>query len=416
MNVKKTVWIINQYASLPSTGIGGRHRDLARELAKLGYEVTVVSSRWSHLTRDPDAAATAAEEETFEGFRFVRLPAQRYQHAHDKRRILNWFVFAWQVGQLHKRLTEKPDVVVYSSPSLIGYLGAKRLALRTGAKLVFEVRDIWPLTFQEVGGYSDRHPFIRFLQWVEDYAYRTADHATSNLQGAGEHMLARGLPADCFTWIANGFALDEVNDAEPLPASVAKDIPAEGFRICYAGTMGSANALESLVEAAKLLSEGRSNIYFVLVGQGRSKSALMARAKELGLANIVFLDAVPKKQVQSVLDQCDACFIGWKDSSLYDHGIAANKLFDYLYAGKPILHAYSGRFDPVARYGAGVTVPAENPDAIAKAAIQLRNMTEADRRLMGKKGHQAAITKHEYAVLAQKYDKLFEQLLKDRCQ
>jgi len=303
--------------------------------------------------------------------------------------------------------------VVYSSPSLIGYLGAKRLARSTGAKLVFEVRDIWPLTFQEVGGYSNNHPFIRFLQWVEDYAYKTADHATSNLQGAVEHMLARGLPKNRFTWIANGFAFDEVSDAEALPASVADYISAHGFRICYAGTMGSANALESLVEAAKLVAEERSDICFVLVGEGRSKSVLMANAKELGLSNVIFLDAVPKKQVQSVLAQCDACFLGWKDSSLYNYGIAANKLFDYLYAGKPILHAYSGRFDPVARYGAGITVPAENPGAIAKAAIQLKEMTEIELKSMGANGHQAAMSQHEYAVLAQKYDSLFKQLLNE---
>jgi glycosyltransferase involved in cell wall biosynthesis len=412
--MSKAVWIINQYASLPSTGIGGRHRDLARELAKQGYDVTVVSSRWTHLVRDPKAAAVAPAQEIFEGFRFVRLPSRRYKHAHDKRRIVNWFVFAWQVACLRNRLKQKPDVVLYSSPSLVGYIGARWLAWRNGAKLVFEVRDIWPLTFQEVGGYSSRHPFIWFLQWLEDYAYKTADHATSNLQGAEEHMLARGLPADHFTWIANGFALDEVSDAELLPAFVVESIPAEGFRICYAGTMGSANALDSLIDAARLLSKWCSDIYFVLVGQGRDKVTLVARAKELGLSNIVFLDAVPKRQVQSVLDQCDACFIGWKDSSLYNHGIAANKLFDYLYAGKPILHSYSGRFDPVVRYGAGITVPAENSNAIAKAAVQLRDMSEADRRSMGEKGHQAAMAEHEYAVLAKKYDNIFRQLLKDK--
>jgi glycosyltransferase involved in cell wall biosynthesis len=414
--MSKKVWIINQYGSLPSTGIGGRHRDLARELAKLGYDVIIVSSRWTHLVRDPDAAATAPANEGFEGFRFVRLPSRRYKHAHDKLRIVNWFVFAWHVARLRNRLKDKPDVILYSSPSLVGYIGARWLAWRSDAKLVFEVRDIWPLTFQEVGGYSSRHPFIRFLQWLEDYAYRTADHATSNLQGAGEHMLKRGLPADRFTWIANGFAVDEVRDAEPLPASVVESIPAEGFKICYAGTMGSANALEPLIEAARQLSERRSDIYFILVGQGRNKASLLERARALGLSNIVFLDAVPKRQVQSVINQCDACFIGWKDSSLYNYGIAANKLFDYLYAGKPILHSYSGKFDPIFRYGAGVTVPAENSSSIAMAALQLRNMSEADRKSMGEKGHQAAMAEHEYAVLARKYDSLFEQLTEDRGQ
>lgn len=411
----KNIWVINQYASLPSTGIGGRHRDLARELAKLGHSVTLVSSRWTHLIVAPDAASAAPEQEMFEGFRFIRLPSRQYAHAHDKRRILNWFIFAWQVGRLEKRLGEKPDVLVYSSPSLVGYLGAKWLAKRTRAKLVFEVRDIWPLTFQDVGGISKRHPFIRFLQWIEKFAYRTADHAVSNLQGAGEHMKEHGLPVDRFTWIPNGFYLEEVCNPEPLPDSIIERIPLKGLRVCYAGTMGAANALESLIEAAKLLRD-EPGIHFILVGRGRSKAALEARANELKLTNLVFLDAVPKNQVQSVLAQCDACFIAWKNSSLYNHGIAANKIFDYLYSGKPILHAYSGQFDPVAEYGAGLTVPAENAQSIANAAIELRDMDDEARLLMGQKGYQAAMERHEYAVLAQKYEALVEQLLSDRTQ
>lgn len=409
--MKNKVLIVNQYASLPATGAGGRHRDLSRELSKLGYDVTLVSSRWTHLVRDPNAAESASEDEVFEGFRFLRLPSCRYRHAHDKRRIWNWFVFAVQLSRLCTRLDHKPNVVVYSSPSLVGYLGAHRLARRCGAKLVFEVRDIWPLTFQEVGGYSKRHPFIRFLQWVEDFAYRTADHATSNLRGAGEHMYERGLPINRFSWIPNGFSLKDVSEVKSLPDKVKRLIPGEGFRICYAGTMGSANALESLLEAAKLLSDKRANIHFVLLGKGRSKSELEERTKELGITNVTFVDSVAKTQVQSVLKECDACFIGWKDSSLYDHGIAANKLFDYLYSGKPILHAFSGRYDPVASYEAGITVPAEHPEAIAEGAVRLSKMSEGERQAMGGKGRQAAMANHEYAVLAKKYDELFKKLL-----
>ncbi|MHA7808489.1 MAG: glycosyltransferase family 4 protein [Marinobacter adhaerens] len=416
MDRRVCVWIINQYASLPTSGIGGRHCELSRELGKLGYEVSLITSRWTHLVRDTERAESAPESEVFEGFRFLRLPSSRYEHAHDKRRIWNWFVFGLQVRKLDKWLGQQPDIIVYSSPSLIGYLGAYRLARRFGAKLIFEVRDIWPLTFQEVGGYSCKHPFIRLLQWIEDFAYRTADHATSNLEGAAEHMRERGLSVGRFSWIPNGFSLSELSGSKRLPEEVEIQLSTQAFRICYAGTMGTANALESLVEAAKLLSDQGAAIQFVLVGEGRSKSDLEARAKELGLSNITFLDAVAKTQVQSVIEKCDACFIGWKDSSLYSHGIAANKLFDYLYSGKPILHAFSGNFDPVAGYDAGITVPAENPEAIAEGVLQLSNMSDEARQAMGERGRKAVLANHEYAVVAKKYDRLFRSLLSSRGQ
>lgn len=406
----RTVWIINQYASLPSTGFGGRHHNLSRELAKLGYDVTLISSRWTHLVRDSVAAESAPELEVFDGFQFLRLPSSYYNNAHDKRRIKNWFVFGFQVCRLDKRLEQRPDIIVYSSPSLIGYLGAYRLARRCDAKLIFEVRDIWPLTFREVGGYSRYNPFILFLQWIEDFAYKTADHVTSNLQGALMHMKERKLPGDHFTWIPNGFSLTESNGTNTLPKDVVDRIPREGFRICYVGTLGSANSLESLIDAARLLSDQGADIYFVLIGAGRSKPALEILVNELNLNNVSFLDPVPKDQVQLLLGKFDACFIGWRNSNLYQHGIAANKIFDYLCSGKPILHAFSGEFDPIASYGAGVTVPAENPEAIAQGALQLRNTPEEDLIIMGEKGRQAALYNHEYTVLAKKYETLFRKL------
>ena len=74
----RTVWIINQYGSLPSTGIGGRHRHLSRELSRMGYKVTLVSARWTHGTRDDVAADSAPDQEVFEGFKFLRIPVRKY--------------------------------------------------------------------------------------------------------------------------------------------------------------------------------------------------------------------------------------------------------------------------------------------------------------------------------------------------
>ena len=406
--MSKSIWIINQYASLPSTGIGGRHRDLSRELAKRGHNVTLISARWTHLVRDARTAEKAPDTEWFEGFRFVRIPVRKYEHAHDKRRILNWFSFAFKVARLPRNLSGRPDVVLYSSPSLIGFLGARCLARKVSAKLIFEVRDIWPLTFQEVGGYSLSHPFIKFMQWIEDYAYRSADFVVSNLQGAHNHMNNRGLPLERFKWIPNGFSLKDVADPEPLPEEVVTKIPKDGFRVCYAGSMGTANALDSLLDAAALLKEDK-DISFILVGNGRSKKNLKQKALQLGIERITFLDALPKNQVQSFIAQCDACFIGWKNSRLYEYGIAANKLFDYLYSGKPILHAYSGKFDPVEEYGAGFTVPAESPRELVAAIRKLRDMGVKERALMGGLGKKAVIERHEYSVLAKSYDEIFDQ-------
>jgi len=206
MNV---IWLISQTATTPETGYGGRTHYLARELVKLGHQVTVISARNHHLLWNKPSGRGAPEKENNEGYSIVHIPSLKYHRARDKRRVINWFIFALFLPFLRWAPGEKPDAILYSSPSLIGFLGAEKLAKRAKAKLVFEVRDLWPLTLTEIGGYSDKNIFIQFLQWIEDRAYRTSNRVISNRQGALQYMLSRGLEEKKFSWISNGYCQEE---------------------------------------------------------------------------------------------------------------------------------------------------------------------------------------------------------------
>ena len=399
------ICIIYPESSTPQTGMGGRHHYLARELVRLGHDVTVVAARWHHLLRDGVDTDALPAEEIVEGYRFVRIDVPKYAHAHDRRRVLAWLVFAAKLPALRRRLGDAPDVVLYSSPHPVGYPGAERLARSCGARLVFEVRDIWPLTLIEIGGYSPRHPFIRLLQWIEDRAYARADRVVSNLEGAVEHMVSRGMERGKFTWVSNGIAVDEVERPEPLSPEVAAQIPEGGLRIVYTGTLGAANALGTLIEAAALLRD-LPDVHILLVGQGRARADLEARRDALGLTNVRFIGPVPKPQVKSVLAACDVCYIGWLASPLYRWGIAANKVPDYLFSGRPIIHGFSGGNDPVEKFDAGLTVPAEDPEALADAIRRLHDMPEIERRRMGENGRRAALAHYDYARLARRLEQV----------
>jgi glycosyltransferase involved in cell wall biosynthesis len=393
------LWIINQYATLPSTGIGTRHRHLARELTERGHDVSVIAARWSHLTRDTAAAEAAPSIEHFEGFRFVNLDLLRYKHAHDKRRVANWFYFAFKVLRARHLLNETPDVILYSSPSLIGFLSAEWLARRYKARLLFEVRDIWPKTLVQIGGMSERHPMVRFFQWIEDRAYRKADLVLSNLPGAIDHMKTRGVREEDFKWIPNGVSLPEMQGSEVLDPTVDAQIPKDKFVVGFTGTLAVVMSLHTLLDAAKLTLDD-PDIVYVIVGHGMEGERLKAKADRDGLTNVHFTGSVPKSQVQSVIARFDACWIGWKESLLYDYGVAANKLFDYFYAGRPVLHSYSGKYDPVEAYDAGISVPSENPEKLAEAVRKLKEMSLDQREEMGKNGREAVFARHDYAKLA----------------
>lgn len=400
------ICIIYAESSTPQTGMGGRHHYLAKELVRLGHDVTVVAAQWHHLLRDGVDTDALPAEEIVEGYRFIRIDVPKYAHAHDKRRVLAWFAFAWKLPGLRRRLGAAPDVVLYSSPQLIGFLGAERLARIYGARLVFEVRDIWPLTLIEIGGYSPRHPFIRLLQWIEDRAYARADRVVSNLEGAVEHMVSRGMERGKFTWVSNGIAIDEVADPAPLPPEVVAQIPAGGLRVVYTGTLGAANALDTLIEAAALLRD-LPDVHILLVGQGRARADLEAQRDALGLTNVRFIGPVPKPQVQSVLAACDVCYIGLTADPVFRFGVSPNKLFDYLLAGKPVLYCIdSSDFRPVEHHNAGLQLSPEDPQALADAIRRMHAMPEEERRRMGENGRRAAIEHYDYAKLAQRLERV----------
>lgn len=395
----KTIWLINQYASTPTTGMGGRHYCLARELAKQGHNVTLVAASYSHILRRPTSVEGAFKAECLDGIDFIWLKTLNYASPHSKERVFNWFRFAWKILQLPKITGQKPDAILFSSPAPFGIVSSYWLAKRFKARLVFEVRDIWPLTLIELGGFSRKHPFVWLMQQAEDFAYRVSTKVVSNLPNAVAHMVTRGLDKQKFVWIPNGYSEDELTEQKALSPDILAQLPKGKFLVGYTGTIGLANALGTLILAANALKD-QNDIAFVVVGQGQEKALLQQQAKDLGLLNVIFIDPVNKNQMQAMLKQFDVCYIGWKDDNLYQFGIAANKLTDYLVAAKPILHSYSGAYDIAKLSGAGFSVPAEQPLQVADAIMQLKSLTSQELAAMGQKGKLYAEQHHNYANLA----------------
>lgn len=383
--------------------MGGRHYYIASELAKMGHQVYVIAGGYSHLLRKPKQFKSPYLLEAIApNFSFVWINLPKYEEAHSKQRVINWFRFSWALKKLPPLMEHQPDIVLYSSPSLVGYLGAKYLSNKFKAKFIFEVRDIWPLTWIELGGHSPQHPFVRFMQWIEDRAYKKADFVFSNLFNAVEHMQTRGLDRAKFHWIPNGISLEEVTHREPLNIDIINQIPNDKFIVGYTGTIGVANAIDDLIEAAKSLSKQQKDIHFVLVGAGKEKEDLVNKVKSLGLSNVTFIDAIPKKQIQSMLAYFDVCYIGWQKNSLYRFGIAPNKLPEYLFSAKPIIHAFSGKGDVVELANAGIRIEAEDPELIVDAVIQLYSLSDSERHEMGDNGKNYVIQNLDYTKIAEK--------------
>jgi len=400
------ILLINHYAGSPALGMEFRPYYLAREWVRRGHRVVVVGASFSHLRRNQPFCPGREAREEVDGIEYRWLATPPYR-GNGLGRVRNIASFVLRLATRASRLAREvaPQAVVASSTYPLDILPACRIARAAGARLVFEVHDLWPLSPRILGGFPRWHPFIVTMQVAEDLAYRWADAVVSLLPAARPHMVARGMRPEKFVHIPNGVAPEEWEAPEPLPAqhgATLAQLRGQGkFLLGYAGAHGLANSLETVVEAARLAGE---SAHWVLVGEGPEKSKLEDLARARGVRNATFLPPVPKRSVPRLLRQFDVLTLAWRRSPLYAFGISPNKLLDYMMAGKPIIHAVEAANDPVAEAGCGVTVPPEDPQALAEAARCLVAMDEGERRAMGERGRNYVLAHHRYENLAADFE------------
>jgi glycosyltransferase involved in cell wall biosynthesis len=403
---------LNHYAGSPKHGMEYRPYYLSREWLKAGDKVNVLAASYSHLRQNnPKDLPGLFGEEEIDGIIYSWYGTPKYK-GNGFMRVFNIFAYVFQVWNMSRFFINKwtPDVVIASSTYPLDIFPARFLAKHSKAQLIFEVHDLWPLTPVEVGGMSRFNPFIWLLQRAENFAYRKADAVVSMLPCAKTHMMEHGMAEEKFHYIPNGIVVSEWENAKvPLPAAhdeLLSRLKAEGrFLIGYAGGHGLANALDQLLAAAAQL--GDVPVSFVLVGDGPAKAELEAAARAQGLANVHFLPPVEKAAIPALLARMDALFIGWRKLPIYRFGINPNKLFDYMMAGKPVIHSVEAGNDIVREADAGVSCAAEDPAAIAAAVRQVVALPEEERLRRGENGRRYVRENHDYRVLAKRFQALF---------
>lgn len=397
------ILLINHYAGAPQYGMEYRPFYMAREWVRMGHNVTIVGADFSHLrSKQPNAG-----HECIDGINYVWLNTPKYK-GNGVGRVLNMLSFIKGLFKNYKKIIIKnsPELVIASSTYPLDIYPAKYIASKYKAKLVYEVHDLWPLSPMELGGMSKYHPFIMVMQVAEKYAYKVVDKVISMLPKAEEHMLEHGLNPDKFFYVSNGVDVSEWSkETKKIPEKhqecIEKLKSQNKFIIGYAGGHAISNALTFLINAAEKIDD--SNIYFVLVGKGIEKDNLENLVKIKNLKNIIFLEAINKQAIPDLLHKIDCLYIGWNKMPLYRFGVCPNKLFDYMMAGKPIIHSITAGNDLVKEADCGISVPAEDIDAIAKAIIKMKNLSKQERDKMGKRGKEFVIKNHDYKILAKKF-------------
>ena len=379
---------------------------LAREWVRAGHRVQIVAASQSHVRSMQPEFQTAAGDELIDGIAYRWLATPTYA-GNGLGRVKNIWSFCRQLWADAPRIAAdfKPDVVIASSTYPMDIWVARRIARLANAKLVYEVHDLWPLSPIELSGMSPRHPFALLCQKAENDAYRDADVVISMLPKVHGHMAAHGLDLRKLTIVPNGITLDEwAGEGEPLAVELSAFFNAQQAAgkivLGYAGSHGLPNALDVLLDAAKLLPP---HIAVVMVGGGHEKARLAQRVKDESLTNVTLFPPIPKLQIPALLAQFDIAYIGWRRPPIYRFGIAPNKLMDYMMARRPVLHSVEAGNDPVAECQAGLTVPPEDARAVAHGVVALAALAPVELAAMGARGRAFVLANHTYPVLAQRF-------------
>jgi glycosyltransferase involved in cell wall biosynthesis len=403
------ILLIHQaFASIDEPG-GTRHHELSRHLAGCGHSVTVITSPISYLTgrTRTQAVRWVEKEERDPGVTILyayTYPEFHRSFFHRMVAFLSFMISSFFIGLGVNRV----DLVWGTSPPIFQAGTAWALARLKRIPFLFEIRDLWPAFAIQVGVL--RQPMlIRAAEWFERFLYRHADQILINSPGFADHVMERGarhveiLPngADVamFDLIADGV---EFRTAHNL---VGK------FIALYAGAHGLSNDLGILLEAANLLKD-RPEIVIVLLGDGKEKPTLQARASELGLTNVLFVPPVPKLQMPDVLAASNACIAILKPIPLYAT-VYPNKVFDYMAAAKPVILAINGVIQQVIESArAGLSIPPGDPASMAQAIRFLADHPE-ESRAMGSKGRRCVEESFDRSLLAEKLLVILEQLVKE---
>ncbi len=360
---------IHQHFTTNAGTSGTRSYDYARYLVQAGHKVTVITGVYA-LGPFGKNIHGLIETRIIDGIRVVIVNVPYDNRMNFLGRALSFLLFA--VLSVVACLRQgRVDVVLATSTPLT--VGLPALAMRWIRRVpyVFEVRDIWP-EFAVSIGVLKNPAVIRLAYFAERLFYRWASRVQVISEGMRQILLERHIRPEKLTVIPTGVDLELYKDVQPYPSLRNELGWSDRLVAVYAGAHSDANDLEYVIDAAETLKNDAS-IGFLLIGDGRRKSSLVAEVKRRNLKNVAFHDKIVKNRLIRILADADVGMLILKD--LPDFKCAMpNKLFDYLAAGLAVAVNFQGdAADHLDETGAGIATDASNPKALALALERWAN-------------------------------------------
>jgi glycosyltransferase involved in cell wall biosynthesis len=370
---------------------------LARGLARAGVEVTVHTG-YPHYPDGEIKAPYRNRPLTIErdgGVRVIRSCVYPAANRGFARRLANHASLA-TAALATAPAGGRADVLLVESPPLLLAGAAIPYARAKRARLVLNVADLWPDSAVEMGTLSSPRA-IAAAQRVERAAYRSAAAIACATEGIYTTLRERSESAGKAALMRPAVDLERfapsASDIDPTGVGSMSDASnGQPLRVLYAGTVGLAHGLGTLLDAAAELKRSgaaRASAAVTIAGDGAEAPALRARLAASGSAGVRMLGAVPAEHVPALYAESDVAVVVLRDLPIFE-GALPTKLLEAMAAGRPVVLAARGEAARlIERERCGLVVPPENPRALADALATLA-VDPARRAAMGAAGRRAA--------------------------
>jgi glycosyltransferase involved in cell wall biosynthesis len=411
---------VSQYFPPEMGAPAARAAELAHHWAEAGHEVSILTGFPNHPTGVVPAEwrprlRRLTYHEKIDGVNVSRtwlwpLPNRK---AHERmRNYASFFISA----ALRGLTLPRPDVIIGTSPQLLVALAGWWLGFARGVPFVFEVRDLWPESLTAVGVGNENSLLHHGLAAIARFLYERSDRIVVVTSAFKNHLIERWrVPAEKISIVENGVETDLfAPQQQAANGALRKTLGAEGrFLVCYAGTLGMAHGLETLLDAAARLRREDPNVMFLLIGEGAEKERIKALAQSQGLDNVRFLDQQPRETIPAFISASDVCLVLLKKTDVFKT-VIPTKLLEFMSCARPVIVGVDGQARQIVEEaGTGIVIEPENADALAQA-IQKLAANPALGVDLGNRGREYIVRNLSRRETAEKYIHILQALLDQR--
>jgi len=363
------VLLFSHHFPTPDQPGAARPWEFAEALAD-SYDVTVVASATDYMESGFDADADglwSCRNQT--KFNVVRLKSVGGYRGGLVARLADYALYSL-LALVYAVQDTEADAVVAGTPPPFHLPVVSFISLVTGQQFVLDVRDLYPETAVALDVVDNRVVEWAY-RWYERWFWRRADALTVPSEPMVDVLSEAGVPRKRVHVVHNAYSSVTTESNGP-EAGVPKW--ANEFVVVYAGGMGHAPDIPTILDAAKRLRD--RNVRFVFLGDGERKASYERRCEREGLDNCEFLPPVPRREVGAYLDQADACVHALPDHEVWTLALP-NKVFDYMRNKNPVVFAGRGASaNLIEKANCGITVPPGDDASLADAIEELSTRPE----------------------------------------